>query len=129
MPLYEYQCLNCDKTHEVMQRFSDPPLTECPNCKGKLKKLVSLSSFSLKGTGWYTTDYKRKNSSQNLDKPNPDSEGDKKKGPTGEGSAQTQGGNNETPCNATVSHQKTASATTTPTSVSTQTSHSSSNSN
>lgn len=59
MPLYEYQCLSCEKIHEIMQRFSDSPLEECPDCKGKIKKLISLSSFSLKGTGWYVTDYKK----------------------------------------------------------------------
>ena len=59
MPLYEYQCDSCKKVHELIQKFSDAPLTECPECKGPLQKIMSLSSFSLKGTGWYTTDYKR----------------------------------------------------------------------
>jgi putative FmdB family regulatory protein len=59
MPLYEYQCLNCEKIHEVLQQFSDTPLEQCPDCKGKIKKLMSLSSFSLKGSGWYVTDYKK----------------------------------------------------------------------
>jgi putative FmdB family regulatory protein len=60
MPLYEYQCASCQKVHEVMQKFSDAPLTECPDCNGVMTKLVSMSSFALKGSGWYTTDYKRK---------------------------------------------------------------------
>ncbi len=59
MPLYEYECASCKKVHEIMQKFSDPVLTECLECKGPMKKLMSLSSFSLKGSGWYTTDYKR----------------------------------------------------------------------
>jgi putative FmdB family regulatory protein len=59
MPLYEYQCETCKKVHEFIQKFSDAPMTECPECKGPLHKLMSLNSFSLKGTGWYTTDYKR----------------------------------------------------------------------
>lgn len=42
-----------------MQKFSDAPLSECPQCQGDVKKLMSLSSFALKGSGWYTTDYKR----------------------------------------------------------------------
>jgi putative FmdB family regulatory protein len=63
MPLYEYQCLNCEKVHEVMQKFSDAPLQECPECKGPVSKLMSLSSFALKGSGWYTTDYKRSQAS------------------------------------------------------------------
>ena len=57
MPIYEYECLKCGKTHEVMQKFSDAPLTVCPECKGELKKLISASTFVLKGTGWYVTDY------------------------------------------------------------------------
>lgn len=59
MPVYEYRCLKCEKIHEAIQKFSDAPLTECPECKGELTKIMSLSSFSLKGSGWYTTDYKR----------------------------------------------------------------------
>ncbi len=59
MPLYEYQCSACQKVHEVMQKFSDEPLTRCPECQGPLNKLMSTGSFALKGTGWYTTDYKR----------------------------------------------------------------------
>ncbi|HEX8947928.1 MAG TPA: FmdB family zinc ribbon protein [Dissulfurispiraceae bacterium] len=57
MPIYEYECLKCGKTHEVIQKFSDAPLTVCPECKGRLKKLISPSTFVLKGSGWYVTDY------------------------------------------------------------------------
>jgi putative FmdB family regulatory protein len=63
MPIYEYECSKCGKTSEVMQRFSDPPLTECERCNGKLRKLISMSTFHLKGSGWYTTDYAGKNQS------------------------------------------------------------------
>jgi putative FmdB family regulatory protein len=59
MPLYEFQCTACERVHEVMQKMSDPPLASCPECGGKVEKLMSLSSFALKGSGWYTTDYKR----------------------------------------------------------------------
>ncbi|MDR3606339.1 MAG: zinc ribbon domain-containing protein [Oligoflexia bacterium] len=61
MPLYEYECSKCNQVHEIMQKFSDAPMTECPVCHGPVKKLISSSSFALKGSGWYTTDYKRKN--------------------------------------------------------------------
>lgn len=61
MPVYEYQCLSCGAHLERMQRFCDPLLTTCPQCGGELKKLLSLSSFQLKGSGWYVTDYKGKN--------------------------------------------------------------------
>jgi putative FmdB family regulatory protein len=63
MPIYEYQCINCSKTIEVSQKISAPPLTECEHCTGKLKKIISQSSFQLKGTGWYTTDYAKKTGS------------------------------------------------------------------
>ena len=63
MPIYEYECSKCGKTSEAMQRFSDPPLTECNHCRGQLRKLISMSTFHLKGSGWYTTDYAGKNQS------------------------------------------------------------------
>lgn len=57
MPLYEYECSKCGQIEEVLQSFSDKPLKKCRHCKGKLHKLISQSSFHLKGTGWYVTDY------------------------------------------------------------------------
>ena len=57
MPIYEYQCKKCGTIEEALQKFSDKPLTRCRHCSGKLHKLVSRSSFHLKGTGWYVTDY------------------------------------------------------------------------
>ena len=60
MPVYEYECLNCGEMHEAHQKFSDKPLNTCPKCGGTLKKLISNSSFILKGTGWYKTDYASK---------------------------------------------------------------------
>ncbi|HDO35257.1 MAG TPA: zinc ribbon domain-containing protein [Nitrospirae bacterium] len=57
MPIYEYVCLSCEKHLEAVQKFSDPPLSTCPECGGELKKLISASSFVLKGSGWYVTDY------------------------------------------------------------------------
>ena len=59
MPIYEYQCQKCG-TFEVTQRITEKTLTKCPTCKGKVKKLISNTSFQLKGTGWYITDYARK---------------------------------------------------------------------
>ena len=63
MPIYEYECTKCSRTEEVMQKFSDKPLTKCKHCSGKLHKLISQSSFHLKGTGWYVTDYANKSKS------------------------------------------------------------------
>lgn len=60
MPIYEYRCEQCQKIHEVMQKFSDAPLETCPDCESPVQKQMSLSSFALKGTGWYATDYKKR---------------------------------------------------------------------
>ena len=60
MPIYEYKCQKCGNQFEVFQGISDPEVKSCNVCKGKVQKLVSLSSFSLKGSGWYVTDYKGK---------------------------------------------------------------------
>lgn len=57
MPIYEYRCEKCDSHFEVIQKFSDKPLKYCSNCKGRLTKLISQTSFQLKGSGWYVTDY------------------------------------------------------------------------
>lgn len=57
MPIYEYVCQKCGHHLEVMQKMSDKPLTRCPECKGKLEKIISQTSFQLKGSGWYVSDY------------------------------------------------------------------------
>lgn len=64
MPIYEYGCENCGKVDEVLQSISDEPLKKCRFCGStSVKKLISRSSFHLKGSGWYVTDYGGKNSS------------------------------------------------------------------
>jgi putative FmdB family regulatory protein len=60
MPIYEYICEKCGSHIEVMQKVSDAPLKRCQKCRGKLEKIVSRTSFQLKGSGWYMTDYSRK---------------------------------------------------------------------
>lgn len=60
MPIYEYQCQECGHHSEELQRVSDPPLTTCPDCGGPYKKLISAPAFQFKGSGWYVTDYARK---------------------------------------------------------------------
>ncbi|MGE5341430.1 MAG: FmdB family zinc ribbon protein [Candidatus Omnitrophota bacterium] len=62
MPLYEYKCNHCHKTFEVLQKFNDEPIQKCLYCNGQVEKLISASSFQLKGSGWYVTDYKRSTS-------------------------------------------------------------------
>lgn len=84
MPLYEYECSRCLKIHEIIQKFSDSPISGCPECGGSVQKRMSMTSFALKGSGWYTTDYKRKGSEAKgpaSDSPSKD----KPKGSAGEG--------------------------------------------
>ena len=59
MALYEYQCENCGERFEVIQKFSDAPLTVHEKCGGKVERLISASAFQFKGSGWYVTDYAR----------------------------------------------------------------------
>ena len=57
MPIYEYQCTQCSERHEVIQKFSDAPLSHCPSCGGDMKKLPSSPAIQFKGSGFYKTDY------------------------------------------------------------------------
>ncbi|MCL4814717.1 MAG: zinc ribbon domain-containing protein, partial [Vicinamibacteraceae bacterium] len=63
MPLYEYQCDRCGHRFETIQKFSDPPVSACPSCGGSVRKLLSSPAIQFKGSGWYITDYARKNGS------------------------------------------------------------------
>jgi len=62
--IYEYKCQSCEKVQEVWQKMSDPAPKECVECHSidKLERVISKTSFALKGSGWYTTDYKKSNS-------------------------------------------------------------------
>jgi len=60
VPIYEYECLSCGKNFEIIQKITEEPISTCPSCAGKVRKLISNCSFQLKGTGWYVTDYARK---------------------------------------------------------------------
>lgn len=60
MPYYEYECTKCNHQTEVLQKISDPPITKCEKCNGRMRKLISQSTFHLKGSGWYVTDYASK---------------------------------------------------------------------
>lgn len=67
VPIYEYACTACGHRLEKLQKLSDAPLTECPECgKSTLEKQVSAAGFRLKGGGWYETDFKSKDSKKNL---------------------------------------------------------------
>jgi putative FmdB family regulatory protein len=58
MPIYEYQCDTCG-VFEYSQRITEDPLKKCPTCKSRVRRLISNTSFMLKGSGWYVTDYGR----------------------------------------------------------------------
>jgi len=62
MPIYEYQCGKCGSVFEVMQKFSDAPLSEHNSCGGPVERLLSAPAFQFKGSGWYITDYARSGS-------------------------------------------------------------------
>jgi putative FmdB family regulatory protein len=75
MPIYDYRCEGCGHEMEALQKVSDPPLTDCPECgRPALKKQISPVAFRLKGSGWYETDFKQGN------KKNLHESGDKKEG-------------------------------------------------
>jgi putative FmdB family regulatory protein len=59
LPIYEYRCSKCGKTFEMLQSISSEPISKCIYCQGRAKKVISMSSFQLKGKGWYSTDYKK----------------------------------------------------------------------
>ena len=63
MPIYEYQCNQCNERHEIIQKFSDTPLEHCPKCGGEMKKLFSSPAIQFKGSGFYKTDYASPSSS------------------------------------------------------------------
>src|SRR3990172_12205277 len=77
MPIYEYKCQKCGII-EITQRITDKSLGKCPTCKGKVKKLISHTSFQLKGTGWYLTDYARKDKGSQDKVPKAEAKGDGK---------------------------------------------------
>lgn len=79
MPLYEYECEADGRRFEVIQKFSDPPLTTCPDCGGVVRRLLSSPAIQFKGSGWYITDYARKSGT--------DSGKDTKSGSTGSSSS------------------------------------------
>ena len=81
MPLYEYECEKCGHRFELIRKFSDPPLEACPKCGGAVRKLMSSPAIQFKGTGWYITDYAKK------DQVAPSRSGDSKSGEQKSGDA------------------------------------------
>ena len=70
MPIYEYKCAECGFQKEFLQKLSDAPLKDCPECgKSALSKMVTAAGFQLKGSGWYATDFKHGQAKKEADKP------------------------------------------------------------
>jgi len=91
MPIYEYRCESCGHELERMQKISDPPLTDCPQCgQPALRKRISAAAFRLKGGGWYETDFKKSNQKNLHDG------GGKKDPKSGEGASSAAGASADT---------------------------------
>ncbi|MEW6455186.1 MAG: FmdB family zinc ribbon protein [Acidobacteriota bacterium] len=60
MPIYEYRCKDCNEKFEFMQKVGDQPIEQCPKCRGRLFRIISPPAIQFKGSGWYITDYARK---------------------------------------------------------------------
>jgi len=91
MPIYEYRCSDCGFQNDYLQKMSEPPLSDCPECgKSTFSKQVTAAGFQLKGTGWYVTDFKNNGSSKTAAKSNGNSEGKSaESGSSGESSGTT----------------------------------------
>jgi putative FmdB family regulatory protein len=72
MPLYAYKCTDCGEEAEYIQKFSDPPMTECERCGGRIEKQITAAAFHLKGAGWYKDGYASAKA-EGADKKAPDS--------------------------------------------------------
>ncbi len=83
MPIYEYECTACKQRFERTQRFADPPVTECPECGGPVRRLLFAAGIVFKGSGWYITDSRKSTGSDSSATPsaaNGSSGGDDKGG-------------------------------------------------
>jgi len=89
MPLYEYQCDECGHTFEKIQKFSDPLETVCPKCGGPVRKLMSSPAIQFKGSGWYITDYAKKDSAPAKSDTRSDTKSDAKTETRGDGKSES----------------------------------------
>ena len=104
MPIYEYHCSKCGD-FETMQRISDKPLTSCPTCRRKVTKLISSTTFHLKGSGWYITDYARKG--EGGAGPKSDKKADEKKSDASPTSTASDSGTSDAPAKPAKSEKGT----------------------
>ena len=117
MPLYEYECNDCEHRFERIQKFSDPLVSTCPVCDGEVRKLLSSPAIQFKGTGWYVTDYAKKPSGEGKDGAPKDADGAKKdgssKGTTGKdaGASTKEASSSKSESSASTSKSTSDSAT------------------
>jgi putative FmdB family regulatory protein len=104
MPIYEYHCPKCG-TFETTQRITEPALKRCPTCKSKVERMISATSFVLKGSGWYATDYARSGSAKAAD-----AAGDKSGKPGGESASNGANGSSAAAESKGSSSDKTGSS-------------------
>lgn len=71
MAIYDYRCEKCKREFEIEQKITESPKKKCPKCGGKVTRLISNTSFILKGSGWYLTDYARKGKKEEAPKSDP----------------------------------------------------------
>jgi putative FmdB family regulatory protein len=111
MPIYEYECRKCKAHTEAMQKMTDKPLSKCPKCGGRLEKQWSSTSFQLKGSGWYVTDYAGKKTTEAKEESKkPDAKEEKKS------SAEATASTDKATPKETTSSKKTSSSKTAPSS-------------
>jgi putative FmdB family regulatory protein len=109
MPIYEYRCEHCGD-FEQDQRITDPPLERCPKCRRKVRRLISNTSFQLKGSGWYITDYARSGSGGGKDSGKSADKAADKSGAKGETKSETKSdGKSESKPTSGGSSEKSAS--------------------
>ena len=106
MPLYEYQCDACGHRFETIQKFSDQPIETCPKCGGAVHKLQSAPSFQFKGSGWYITDYARKDSSPAGKSGSGETKTDAKAESKTESDSKTEGKSDSSPAKSSAGGQK-----------------------
>ena len=104
MPIYEYRCQECGQEFEVIQKFSDEPLSQCKSCNGSVSKLISQTSFRLKGSGWYVTDYAKGRSG-------PDANGTPKSDSGASSSSDSAGSDSSTSSSSTKDSKPASKAT------------------
>lgn len=110
MPIYEYACSQCQHHLEKLQKLSDEPLRQCPQCgEASLKRLMSAAGFQLKGTGWYETDFKHKDKPANSSSSS-ESETKQKGGETSESSSSSDESSKNTTDKTDHSQQSAGSA-------------------